>query len=66
QGELKKIGFDPLFSLNHTCAMMRAKVSRLIRRTWNTTKKPERLSEHLALAVLHHNLNLKTSHLCAI
>jgi len=25
QGELKKIGFDPLFSLNHTCAMLRAK-----------------------------------------
>lgn len=60
QGELKKIGFDPLFSLNHTCAMMRSKVSRLIRRTWNTTKKLDRLTQHLALAVLHHNLNLKT------
>lgn len=60
QGELKKIGFDPLFSLNHTCAMMRSKVSRLIRRTWNTTKRADRLVQHLALAVLHHNLNLKT------
>ena len=59
QGELKKVGFDPLFSLNHTCAILRARVSRLIRRTWNTTKKPERLSQHLALVVLHHNLNLK-------
>jgi transposase-like protein len=59
QGELKKVGFDPLFSLNHTCAVMRARVSRLIRRTWNTTKKPERLVQHLALAVLHHNLSLK-------
>lgn len=59
QGELKKVGFDPLFSLNHTCAVLRARVSRLIRRTCNTTKKPERLSQHLALVALHHNLNLK-------
>lgn len=61
QGELKKIGFDPLFSLNHTCAMMRSKVSRLIRRTWNTTKRADRLAQHLSLAVLQHNLSLKTS-----
>jgi transposase-like protein len=60
QGELKKVGFDPLFSLNHTCATLRARVSRLIRRTWNTTKKPERLELHLAIVCLHHNLNLKS------
>lgn len=66
QGELKKIGFDPLFSLNHTCAVMRARVSRLIRRTWNTTKKPDRLVQHLSLAVLHHNLNLQIPPLGAI
>ncbi len=59
QGELKKIGFDPLFSLNHTCATLRARTSRLIRRTWNTTKKPERLDLHLAIVCLHHNRNLK-------
>jgi hypothetical protein len=47
QGELKAGGFDPLFSLNHTCAMQRDKVKRLSRRTWCTTKKPERL-QHLA------------------
>jgi hypothetical protein len=58
QGELKKIGFDPLFSLNHTCAVLRERVNRLKRRTWSTTKKPERLNLHLALAALHHNLNL--------
>ena len=34
QGELKKIGFDPLFSLNHTAAMLRANLNRLARRTW--------------------------------
>jgi transposase-like protein len=60
QGELKKVGFDPLFSLNHTCATLRARVSRLIRRTWNTTKKPERLDLHLAIVCLHHNRNLKS------
>jgi transposase-like protein len=59
QGELKKVGFDPIFSLNHTCAVLRYRTSRLIRRTWNTTKKKERLSLHLALVVLHHNLSLK-------
>jgi DNA-binding CsgD family transcriptional regulator len=58
QGELKKIGFDPLFWLNHTCAVLRERVNRLKRRTWSTTKKPERLSLHLALVALHHNLTL--------
>ena len=59
QGELKKVGFDPIFSLNHTCAVLRYRTCRLIRKTWNTTKKKERLSFHLALIALHHNLNLK-------
>ncbi len=61
QGELKKIGFDPLFSLNHTCATLRARMSRLIRKTWCTTKKPKMLDLHLALVALHHNLNLRSS-----
>lgn len=55
QGELKKVGFDPLFSLNHTCAMLRAHISRLVRRTWNTTKKMEYLQMHLDLYISHHN-----------
>ncbi len=59
QGELKSATFDPLFSLNHTCAVLRARTSRLIRKTWCTTKKMERLDLHLALVVLHHNSNLK-------
>jgi hypothetical protein len=58
QGELKKIGFDPLFSLNHTCAMFRANVNRLFRRTWCTTKKRDRLDDHLALYVQMHNERL--------
>lgn len=55
QGELKKTGFDPLFSLNHTCAKLRADVNRLIRKTWCTTKKAERLRYHLAIMSLYHN-----------
>jgi hypothetical protein len=55
QGELKKLKFDPLFSLNHTCAMLRANMSRLFRRTWNTTKKKQGLIDHLTLYVSYHN-----------
>lgn len=55
QGELKKLAFDPLFSLNHTCAMLRANVNRLFRRTWCTTKKAECLRQHLAVYMEFHN-----------
>jgi hypothetical protein len=55
QGELKKLIFDPLFSLNHTCAMLRANINRLFRRTWCTTKKPECLRQHIAVYVEFHN-----------
>lgn len=58
QGELKSGGFDPLFTLNHTFAMFRANLNRLFRRTWNTTKKPDRLEKHLWLYCLYHNLYL--------
>ena len=55
QGELKQLRFDPLFSLNHTCAMLRANINRLFRRTWCTTKKRERLEQHLAVYLDFHN-----------
>lgn len=58
QGELKKVGFDPLFSLNHTCAMLRDHLSRLARKTWCTTKTIEALIEHLNIYVDYHNLKL--------
>ena len=58
QGELKKTAFDPLFSLNHTCAMLRANINRLFRKTWCTTKKLERLKDHLELYVQFHNQEL--------
>ena len=55
QGELKKLTWDPLFSLNHTAAMKRANINRLFRRTWCTTKKPRRLIDHLSIYVWYHN-----------
>lgn len=58
QGELKRGGKDPLFSLNHTCAMIRANVNRLFRRTWCTTKKIDRLQMHLNLYAHYHNTHL--------
>ena len=58
QGELKQVPFDPLFSLNHTCAKMRADINRLIRKTWCTTKQPGELYRHLMLFANYHNKNL--------
>ena len=55
QGELKKLRFDPLFALNHTCAMLRANLNRLFRKTWCTTKTLQGLSDHLAIYVCFHN-----------
>ncbi len=55
QGELKAIEWDPLFSLNHTCAMLRANINRLFRKTWCTTKKLQPLIDHLELYVWYHN-----------
>ena len=58
QGELKQVRFDPIFSLNHTCAMLRANVNRLIRKTWCTTKKKDRLYAHLIIYAAYHNTHL--------
>jgi transposase-like protein len=58
QGELKKGKFDPLFSLNHTCAMYRANVNRLFRKTWCTTKRADRLYAHMILYAHFHNTQL--------
>jgi transposase-like protein len=54
-GELKDINWDPLFSINHTLASLRARISRLFRKTWNTTKKQECLQQHLHVYTLRHN-----------
>lgn len=58
QGELKRGGFDPLFSLNHTAAQIRANVNRMFRRTWCTSKRRDRLLAHLVLYSDFHNTEL--------
>ena len=55
QGELKEKGHDPLFPINHTFAMIRAHVSRLVRSTWCTSKTIEGLQDHLTLYMHYHN-----------
>lgn len=60
QGELKKLKWDPIFSLNHTCAMLRANINRLFRKTWCTTKRPDQLEGHILLYALSHNLRILT------
>jgi hypothetical protein len=55
QGELKKLVYDPLFSLNHSCAMLRANINRLFRRTWCTSKTIQGLVDHLSLYIVYHN-----------
>jgi transposase-like protein/IS1 family transposase len=56
QGELKAGGHDPLFALNHTCAMLRDNIKRLARRTWCTTKKTYMLENILYVYAMFHNL----------
>lgn len=55
QGELKRGGWDPLFSLNHSCAMFRDNLKRLSRRTWCTTKDPKRLQDLVDCYSHYHN-----------
>lgn len=55
QGELKKVNYDPLFKINQTCAMFRANVNRLIRRTWCTSKRVDMLKNHLDIFICYHN-----------
>ena len=46
---------NPLFPINHTLAMMRDGISRLVRRSWAASKLRERLREHLWLWVCYRN-----------
>ena len=55
QGELKKLGHDPLFIINHTMAMFRANINRLIRKTWCTTKRLEMLKNHIDIFIWYYN-----------
>lgn len=59
QGEMKRVGFDPLFDLNHTAAMIRDNIKRMARRTWCTTKRTDRLSDFIAIYALYHNQKIE-------
>lgn len=50
--KLQKKKFDPLFAINHKCALLRSQIKRLTRRSWCTTKKVENLQLHLDLFIL--------------
>ena len=58
QGELKRTGWDPLFTINHTLAMLRDNIKRLTRRTWCTTKRQSALEDVIAIYVHFHNSRL--------
>jgi transposase-like protein len=45
----------PLFPINHTLAMMRDGVSRLVRRSWAAAKLRERLAGHLWIWIAYRN-----------
>ncbi len=44
-----------LFPINHTLAMMRDGISRLVRRSWGASKLRERLEEHMAIWMVYRN-----------
>lgn len=46
---------DKMFTLNYTAAKLRNDLSRLARKTWVTTKKPDRLQAHLDLYIAFNN-----------
>lgn len=54
----KKI-FDPMFALNQRCAMLRADLRRLTRRSWCTTKNIENLKSQLELYAIFNNQKLQ-------
>ena len=58
QGELKGGGFDPIFSLNHSAAMVRDNLKTLTRKTWCTMKRPDRFQALLNLYMIWHNCRL--------
>lgn len=50
--KLHKKRYDPLFNVNHKCALLRSHIKRLTRRSWCTTKKVENLQLHLDLFIV--------------
>jgi transposase-like protein len=54
-GELKKKGFDPIFSINQVFAMLRDNLKRLTRQTWCTTKSIKYLEMQIMIYFDFHN-----------
>lgn len=46
---------NPLFAINHTLAMMRDGISRLVRRSWGASKLRRRLDDHLWIWIAYRN-----------
>ncbi len=59
-GELKGGGFDPLFQINHVFALFRARLARLARKTWCTTKSQINLEKHIRIFAEAHNRRVMT------
>jgi hypothetical protein len=47
--------YERMFKLNHACAMIRAKVAVMARRTWTTTKRMAKLQDKLDIYIAVHN-----------
>ena len=47
--------FDPMFSLNDTCAKIRVGVAAMARKTWTTTKSRTKLQDKLDSFIAVHN-----------
>ena len=54
-GELKRKSYDPIFHLNHTCAMLRDSLKVLTRRTWCSVKRVDRLQQQLNIFIAYYN-----------
>ena len=55
QGELKMRGYDPIYYINHSLAMLRDGIATLVRRTWCTTQDPKKLQGHLEMFIYFYN-----------
>ena len=58
QGEMKKTKNDPIFYINHTFAMLRDNINRLVRRSWCVTQDIKMLQHHLEIYIKFHNTKL--------
>ncbi len=54
-GKAPRTHANPLFPINHTLAMLRDGISRLVRRSWGVSKLRERLGLHLWIWIVYRN-----------